>query len=507
MASLALPLAISFFCRMGMASTDSAFVGHIHDGGHSTETYLAAAVLSDMVINVLMVPPLAFNQVLNALVGQAMGSSNPRMAGIWLQQSMAWLSLSMVPCLAGCFYVEPILLAMDFPPDVAAVAGTYARYNVVWPIPNGLYQCMRFYFQAQGLPKPAMVNNMVFLFVNAALNWVLVFGGPLRYLPAGSWGHWTGWGFVGAAISLSISRTAQSVAYFLYMFVHKRHHVPTWPQGGLRSWRRHHTKSRTVEFLKQSVPNMGTLLFQQCASQATTVLIGRLGELSIAASSALSTVTLPWSGTLSATTWTVSSVRVGYHLGRGDAKAARQSAWIVLHFLTLVSITMTTIVLPLKNRVLSIATDDADVLSLGAGLIPAVLVGTYLNLLVGNVTSGVFGGMGRPLIATVLSFGLELPLSIGGVALLILRYRADLLAVTWFQAIAGGVEAALVIGILLATDWDRCADDTRARQESSPAAAGTATGTAEEEEEEGGRNDGGEEGDEETANLLPQPAS
>jgi hypothetical protein len=31
MANLAWPLAVSFFCRMGMASTDSAFVGHIHD--------------------------------------------------------------------------------------------------------------------------------------------------------------------------------------------------------------------------------------------------------------------------------------------------------------------------------------------------------------------------------------------------------------------------------------------------------------------------------------------
>jgi MATE family multidrug resistance protein len=70
MISLGLPLAISFFCRMGMASTDSAFVGHINDGVHKAEIYLAAAVLSDMCINVFITPPLAFNQVLNGLVGQ-----------------------------------------------------------------------------------------------------------------------------------------------------------------------------------------------------------------------------------------------------------------------------------------------------------------------------------------------------------------------------------------------------------------------------------------------------
>jgi hypothetical protein len=62
MANLAVPLAVSFFCRMGMASTDSAFVGHLHDGHYTAETYLAAAVLSDMVVGVCITPPLAFNQ-------------------------------------------------------------------------------------------------------------------------------------------------------------------------------------------------------------------------------------------------------------------------------------------------------------------------------------------------------------------------------------------------------------------------------------------------------------
>ena len=86
-----------------MASTDSSFVGHITNTSgvpgdpafgdvgsgdtsvtevvYSPEEYLAAASLSDMVCGILIVPPLAFNQVLNALVGQALGSDNPKMAG------------------------------------------------------------------------------------------------------------------------------------------------------------------------------------------------------------------------------------------------------------------------------------------------------------------------------------------------------------------------------------------------------------------------------------------
>jgi len=455
MVSLGFPLAVSFFCRMGMASTDSAFVGHIHSGSYSPEIYLAAAALSDMCVNVFVTPPLAFNQVLNGLVGQAIGSGNGKMAGVWLQQSMFWLSITMLPCLLAFFHVESILLALDFSEDVARMAGTYAKYNLLWPIPNGLYQCMRFYFQAQGMPKPAMYNNIVFLFINAFLNWIFVFGGPIP--------NWNGFGFVGAAISLSVSRTGQSIVYFLYMFLYKQHHLATWPENG---WSlKNHTFTRTKEFMKQSLPNIGTLLFQTCTNQATTVLVGRLGEDAIAASSALSTVSIPWSGTLSATCTTISSVRTGYHLGRGNSTAAKQASWLIIHAITIFMVIVALVFVPFREQILSIATDDKELLRIGKTLVPAMLVGTYLNLLVGNITSGVFSGMGRPIVATVLSFGLELPMSIGGVAIYILVMRGTLLGVYWWGAISGAIEGLIVFYLFFRSDWKFWADEARKRQE------------------------------------------
>jgi len=386
-----------------------------------------------------------------------MGSGHPKMAGVWLQQSMFWLSIVMLPCLIGFLYVEPILIALGFSQQVAAVAGTYALCNIIWSIPNGLYQCMRFYFQAQGLPRPAMYNNIVFLFINALLNWIFVFGGPFRRHTT----SWHGLGFVGAAVSLSISRTLQPLFYFLYMFVYKQHHVPTWPGMSFA----HHTTARTVEFMKQSLPNIGTLLFQVLASQATTVLVGRLGTLSIAASSALSTITIPWSGSLSATCCTISSVRVGYHLGRGDGKAAQQSTWLILYFITAINIVMAGLFMsPLRRYLLNVATDDDKVLELGALLVPAMLVGTYLNLIVSNITSAVFSGMGRPVIATILSFGLELPMSIGGVTIYILVFHGNLLGVYWWQAISGGIEAVIVLCIMARSNWNECAEEAQRRQ-------------------------------------------
>merc|ERR1712157_128559 len=81
--------------------------------------------------------------------------------------------------------------------------------------------------------------------------------------------------------------------------------------------------------------------------------------------------------------------------------------------------------IPLKDPILNIATNDTDVLGIARKVVPAMLIGTYLNLQVGNITSGVFSGMGRPIIATILSFGFELPMSIGGVAVFIILAVSD----------------------------------------------------------------------------------
>lgn len=62
-----------------------------------------------------------------------------------------------------------------------------------------------------------------------------------------------------------------------------------------------------------------------------TVLVGHLGEWAIVASSTLLMVMIPWSGTLSATFTTICGIQVvGYHLGRGDGKAAQKVTWLVL---------------------------------------------------------------------------------------------------------------------------------------------------------------------------------
>merc|ERR1719162_676538 len=114
-----------------------------------------------------------------------MGSGNHKMAGTWLQLSVFWLTIGHLPMLVSFFFVGDMLHLLGFDDNLCNLASSYAKFNVFWPIPNGWYQCMRFYFQAQGVTRPAMYNNILCFFINVALNYLFVFK--------------MGFGFIGAA--------------------------------------------------------------------------------------------------------------------------------------------------------------------------------------------------------------------------------------------------------------------------------------------------------------------
>jgi MATE family multidrug resistance protein len=472
------PMVISFACRMAMASTDTAFVGHLDnstigtflDRPFSAKSYLAAGTLTDMVVNVLIVPPLAFNQVLNALVGQALGSGNKQMAGVWLILSIVFLSVSYVPFMViQYFYTAKILGLLGFSEEIQILATLQSRWNLFWPIPNGIYQCLRFYFQAQGISRPAMWNNLAFVVINGLLNWLFVFGGPFQYLEEGK-GGWHGFGFVGAAMSISTSRCLQPLTYWLYMFVWKRAHVATWPGLTLAIF----TRDRVVRFLKQALPYIGTLIFQSISGQVTTLMISHLGPLAIAASSAVGAVAQVASSGVSQAFIAVSAVRVGFHLGKGDSRNAQRAMWLVVIGSTIFNTILVFAFWPLNEALCSLVTSDVQVLKVAAALVAAQFVQAGLSQLVSIGTSGVLGGQGRTFIITLLSFGFELPTSIGGVAIMVyvLKWRMPdgMLKITWANAAVALLELVIVAGIVLCSDWKRYAREARARQEAAAAA-------------------------------------
>merc|ERR1712050_181143 len=93
-------------------------------------------------------------------------------------------------------------------------------------------------------------------------------------------------------------------------------------------------------------------------------------------------------------------------------------------------------------------------------------------------TGGVFTSQGRTKLATFLSMGVTLPLSVGSVALVVLVFHASLVQVYWAQALVSCFEMFVCSVIFLRSDWSKYSRDAKDRQEvmsrtsnpSSPAA-------------------------------------
>ena len=206
-------------------------------------------------------------------------------------------------------------------------------------------------------------------------------------------------------------------------------------------------------------------VFSAVVSQSTTLLVSRLGTDAVAATTAVSTATVVWSGAVNAMFTMVIAVRVGFHLGRGDGAAARDSFWLATALVFAVLAVIVAATLPFSNAVAGLTTSDTTVVRDGARVLPAALVATLLGVLNSLCTGGVFSGQGRQSLVAALSFCLDIPLSIGGVAALVLLVKGvRLLDVYWYQTAAALVELLVAYAFVFASDWKKYANEALARQ-------------------------------------------
>jgi MATE family multidrug resistance protein len=106
-------------------------------------------------------------------------------------------------------------------------------------------------------------------------------------------------------------------------------------------------------------------------------------------------------------------VRIGYHLGRGDVRASKAAMHIVVGASTASTVLIVGVLWPLRWQLCSLVTSDSTVIPVAAELVAAAFVAAGLSQLVSIGTSGVLSGQGRTVVTTLLSFGFELPASIG----------------------------------------------------------------------------------------------
>jgi MATE family, multidrug efflux pump len=267
--------------------------------------------------------------------------------GIWLALFAGLVPLSLVP------WAPQLLMVAGIESGLAARAGLF-----LWGIGLGLpaalvYRSLAFYSASINQTRPIMVLAFVGLGINAFLNWILIYGHfGLPAMGGAGCGWATGVGMWMALIGL-VAWTAHAPAYKDYC---------VWQSWRLPKWRIQR------QLLRLGLPMGGAGLAEVAAFSSVAVLVGRFGEVQIAAHQ----IALNFSALVFMFPMGLSAaigIRVGHSLGAGDAQRARFVAWSGIAVGLIIATLAIGPIILLRHQVAAVYSTDGAVQAVAANLL------------------------------------------------------------------------------------------------------------------------------------------
>jgi MATE family multidrug resistance protein len=344
---LAAPLMLSQIAQVLMGLVDTVMSGH---AGAGEQAVVALGVALWIPVFVCL---MSVVQALSPVIAHHFGSGEREAVaadtreGIWLA---VWTSL--VPMVALPWAPRLLTLA-GVEPALAGRTGVFLS-GICLGLPAALvYRALAFYSASINQTRPILVLAYVGLGVNAALNWVLIYGHFGMPAMGGAGCGWaTGIGMWVALLSL-VAWTARAKAYRPYY---------VW-----RAWRRPHWAAQ-AKLLRIGLPMGGAGLAEVAAFSSVAVLVGRFGAVEIAGNQ----VALNFSSLIFMVPFGLSSaiaIRVGQSLGARDPRLARRVAWTGIGLGLLIAAAFIGPTIALRHHVAVIYSGDEAVRALSADLL------------------------------------------------------------------------------------------------------------------------------------------
>jgi MATE family multidrug resistance protein len=302
--TLAAPIVVGQVSQMLMGVTDSVMIGH------AGTVPLAASSFGGNVFSVFFVAGIGLMLPVSIFVARAHGAERPDECGEYLRHGLA---------LALCFGVLETLAmgALSFalarfgqPPEVLAIVTPFFLLIAGSITSVFIYLVLRQFAEAMGHPWVPMFIMLAGVALNAALNWVFIYGH--LGVPA--------LGLTGAGISTLVSRSLGALVIFLWL---RRDAAVrgAWPGR----WFGGYSRARFREMLHIGLPASGMLLFESSAFAFSSVMIGWLGAVPLAAHQiALSCASLAFMFPLGLST--AAGMRVSRAVGAGELARRRPIA-------------------------------------------------------------------------------------------------------------------------------------------------------------------------------------
>ena len=304
---LALPLIFAEIGWMSMGIVDTIMVGRLPNSAVA----IGATGLGQSLYHSVAIFGGGLLLGMDTFVAHAYGREDLQDARHTLVNGL-FLALVLTPVLMLAVLSWPVLMRrFGISPELVGPMTPFLRALNWGTLPLLTYFALRRYLQAVDVVTPITFALISANAVNAFGNWVLIYG-HLGF-PA--------MGITGSGWSTCISRVYMALVLFITLaIVESKRSLPRWTNTIAINY------GRIIELLKLGAPAAGQILLEIGAFSAATALCARLGPVplsghEIALNCAAFTFMIPL-GVSSA-----AAVRVGQHLGRGDAAAAQRAGW------------------------------------------------------------------------------------------------------------------------------------------------------------------------------------
>lgn len=345
--TLGLPLVANNVATMGMGFTDTVMAGQL--GGHT----LAAVAIGNTLWYTAQLAGMGVLMAVSPLVAHALGANEPEKITGLVKQSF-WIALMLG--VIGLFVLNlagPFFLAVGVDPAVVPTATGYLS-AIAWGLPAILgYLCLRYMSEGMGHTRPLMYFAFLGLILNAAGNYVLMYG---KFgFPA--------MGAVGCGISSALTMVSVLLVSFFYVRRSPRYtSVNFRPLMEAPRWR------SIREILSLGVPISASALAESTFFHATALIMAALGTTIVAAHQ----VALNYAATMFMIPLAVHSattVRVGHLLGRGLPEDARRAGLAGIAMSILFMLVSAMVMYMGRYAIAGFYTTDATVVNLAASLL------------------------------------------------------------------------------------------------------------------------------------------
>ncbi len=344
--SLGLPMMATQFCIMAMGFIDTAMAGH-YDA-----VDLAGVAMGGNVLWPVFMLMTGLSMALTPIVAQLRGAGRVGESGAVVRQGI-WIALiASVLTVVIIVEAEPLYRWAGVDEEVIRVAMGYLR-AVAWGVPASMvYVALRHVAEGLGHTRPPMLIAVAALPVNAALNYVLIFG-KLGFPELGG----VGCGWATAAVFWTEPLLMLFVVtrpYFRETRLVERVDGPRWAE--------------IRRILRIGAPVGTTIFLEMAVFSVIGFLIGTMGVTALAAHSVASN--LSWlTYVIPMGLGSAASVRVGYFVGSDDFDRARFSAASAFRISLAYALLVSILLVGLRHLLVGVYTNDPAVLEVAANLV------------------------------------------------------------------------------------------------------------------------------------------